>query len=169
MNRTLLPLAAALVTFACGDSQPTSPDGSADAAARLSRSESRSGSGCRDVQGTIVEYITGPNTAAGKITGDVSGDVSIVITALRQMEGGVVQFDAHCTMVTADGTFNATDQATLTPIEAPLYRVNNRLAVSGGTGEYSGVTGKLHTHGTANFVPGGLVDLRYRGQLCKTQ
>jgi hypothetical protein len=164
MKRTLLPLAAALVTFACGDSQPTAPEARESADLRLSNSSS----GCRDVQGTIVEYITGPNTAAGTISGDVSGDVSIVITALRQMEGGVVQFDAHCTMVTAEGTFNTTDQATLTPIEAPLYKVNNRLAVSGGTGEYSGVTGKLHTHGTANFVPGGLVDLRYRGKLCKT-
>jgi hypothetical protein len=165
MKRTLLPLAAALVTFACGDSQPTAPAASADAAARQSRSES----GCRDVRGAIVERITGPNTAAGTITGDVSGDVSIVITALRQMGGGVMEFDAQCTMVTRHGTFNTTDRATLTPIEAPLYRVSNRLEVTGGTGEYSGVTGTLHTHGTANFVPGGLVDLRYYGQLCKRQ
>lgn len=165
MKRTLLPLAAALVTFACGDSQPTAPAARASSDVQLSRSES----GCRDVQGRIVEYITGPNTAAGTISGDVSGDVSIVITALRQMEGGVVEFDAHCTMVTPEGTFTTTDQGTLTPIEAPLYKVNNRLAVSGGTGEYSGVTGKLHTHGTVNFVPGGLADVRYRGKLCKTQ
>jgi hypothetical protein len=121
------------------------------------------------VQGTIVEYITGPNTAAGTISGDVSGDVSIVITALRQMEGGVVEFDANCLMVTKHGTFTTADNATLTPIEAPLYQVSNTLHVTGGTGKYDGVTGTLHTRGTANFVPGGLVDLRYEGQLCKTK
>ena len=164
MKRTLLPLAAALVTFACGDTQPTAPDARTNADVRLSRSES----GCKDVEGTIQEWITGPNTAAGKITGDVSGDVSIVITALRQMDGGVMQFDANCLMSTKHGTFTTADQATLTPIAAPLYQVNNRLNVTGGTGKYSGVTGTLHTRGTANFVPGGLVDLRYYGQLCKT-
>ena len=164
MKRILLPLAAALVTFACGDSQPTAPDARASSDVRLSRSTS----GCRNVEGTIVEYITGPNTAAGTITGDVSGDVSIVITALRQMEGGVMQFDANCTMVTKHGTITTADEATLTPIEASLYQVSNRLNVTGGTGKYSGVTGTLHTRGTANFVPGGLVDLRYDGQLCRT-
>jgi hypothetical protein len=118
------------------------------------------------VQGTILERITGPNTAAGTITGDVSGDVRIVITALRQMEGGVVQFEARCTMITKEGTLTTSDAAVLTPIEAPLFRVNNRLEVTGGTGVYSGATGKLHTHGTVNFIPGGPVELRYSGRLC---
>ena len=164
MNRTLLALAAALVTFACSDSQPTAPAARTDSDVRLSRSTP----GCRNVEGRITEWINGPNTAAGKITGDVSGDVSIVITALRQMEGGVMEFDANCLMVTKHGTFTTADNATLTPIEAPLYQVSNTLQVTGGTGKYDGVTGTLHTRGTANFVPGGLVDLRYEGQLCKT-
>jgi hypothetical protein len=118
------------------------------------------------VEGTIIERITGPNTAAGKITGDVSGDVSIVITAMQQLPGGEVRFQAQCTMVTSKGTLMTNDNAALSPIDAPLYRVNNRLDVSGGTGDYTGASGNLHTHGTVNFVPGGLVDLHYRGELC---
>ena len=163
MKRILLGVSAVLATMACSDSRPTSPTaGKAPDAVRLSRS----GPGCHHVEGTIVERITGPNTAAGKITGDVSGDVSIIITALQQLPGGQVDFQAQCTMVTSSGTLTTNDDAHLSPIDAPLYRVNNHLRVSGGTGQYAGATGNLHTHGTVNFVPGGLVDLAYTGEVC---
>lgn len=164
MKRTLLPLAAALATFACGDTQPTAPADRASSDVELSRSAP----GCRNVEGKITEWVNGPNTAAGTITGDVSGDVSIVITALRQLEGGAMEFDANCLMVTKQGTFTTADNGTLTPIEAPLYRVSNTLTVTSGTGRYNRVTGTLHTRGTLNFVPGGLADVDYYGQLCKT-
>ena len=167
MTRTIIGIAALLATTACADSRPTAPGAARRADADLAAA--RSGPRCHPVEGTIIERITGPNTAAGKVTGDISGDVDIVITALQQLPGGLVKFQANCTMVTPQGTLTTNDNAVLSPIDAPLYRVNNHLNVSGGTGEFAGATGNLHTHGTVNFVPGGLVDLHYRGELCEEQ
>lgn len=163
MRQILLGVAAVLAGVSCADSRPTSPTRVAGAPPQR---DVVSGPRCHPVQGSIIERITGANTAAGKVTGDVSGDVSIVITALQQLPGGEVSFQAQCTMITANGTLTTNDDAHLSPIDAPLYRVNNHLRVSGGTGEYAAATGNLHTHGTVNFVPGGLVDLRYSGELC---
>lgn len=166
MKRTLLPLAAAVVSFACADANPVAPAASPKPEVRLSRAQDHSKKSCREVKGWILETVTGPNTAAGKITGDISGDVSIVITSLTPGEDGVVRFQGVCTMVTSRGTIVTHDNAVLTPIKPPFYRVNTHLAVSSGTGMYAGVTGALETRGTVNFVPGGPVRLRYKGQLC---
>lgn len=163
MRQILLGAAAVLAGVSCTDPRPTSP---MRGTALSPQREIASGPRCHPVEGSIIERITGPNTAAGKITGDVNGDVSIVITALQQLPGGEVKFQAQCTIATANGNLTTNDDARLSPIDAPLYRVNNHLRASGGTGQYTGATGNLHTHGTVNFVPGGLVDLRYDGQLC---
>src|SRR3954471_3296412 len=117
MERTILGFAAVLITVAaCADSQPTE----LRAAARMSTNQlaARSGRGCRHVEGSIIERITGPNTAAGKVTGDVSGDVSILITGLQQLPGGLVKFQAECTMTTSLGKLTTNDNAVLSPIDA---------------------------------------------------
>lgn len=165
MKRTLLPLVAAVASFACADTDPTAPAASPTPEAVLSHAQNDKKS-CHEVKGWILETVTGPNTAAGRITGDISGDVSIVITSLTPGEDGVLRFEGTCTMVTSRGTIVTHDNAVLTPIKPPFYRVNTHLAVSSGTGMYAGVTGALETHGTVNFVPGGPVRLRYKGQLC---
>jgi hypothetical protein len=163
MRQILLGAAVVVASVACADSRPTSPS---RAPAKSVLRDVASGPRCHAVQGSITERITGPNTAAGTVTGDISGDVSIMITQLQQLPGGQVTFQGQCTMLTANGTLTTNDDAQLSPIDAPLYRVNNHLHVSGGTGQYAGATGNLHTHGTVNFVPGGLVDLRYSGEVC---
>ena len=168
MTRTILGLGAILMAVAaCADSQPTELRTAVRRNAKPLTA--LSGRRCRAVEGNITERITGANTAAGQITGDVSGDVSILITDLQQLPGGLVKFQAECTMVTSRGTLTTNDNAVLSAIDAPLYRVNNHLVVSGGTGSYAGATGNLHTHGTVNFVPGGLVDLQYSGELCDSE
>jgi hypothetical protein len=167
MRRTVLVLLATAVTsYGCSDSRPTAPLEGAKPGLQLSRSEGSSDGGCRDVNGRILESVTGPNTAAGEVTGDISGDVNIVITSLAQDENGVVRFQGICTMTTPQGTIVTHDNAVLTPIKAPFYRVNTHLAVAEGTGMYAGIAGALETHGTVNFVPGGPVRLHYKGQLC---
>ena len=164
-NRILLPLVAAFVSASCADTPSTAPAARTLAAGAEVQQDRASGR-CRNVEGTIVEAITGANTAAGTITGDFAGDVSIVITSLTPSGGGAMHFEGICTIVTPEGTITTNDAAVLSPIDAPLFRVNNRLTVVGGTGAYAGATGELHTHGTANFVPGGVVDLRYEGRVC---
>ena len=117
MTRTIIGIAALLATTACADSRPTAPGAARRADADLAAA--RSGPRCHPVEGTIIERITGPNTAAGKVTGDISGDVDIVITALQQLPGGLVKFQANCTMVTPQGTLTTNDDAVLSPIDAP--------------------------------------------------
>ena len=167
MSRTFVLLAAALVCAACTDSHPSAPAAArTQAGIQRSSSDENAKGECRDVKGMILETVNGPNTAAGNVTGDISGDVNIVITSLAQDENGVVRFQGICTMTTRRGTIVTHDNAVLTPIKAPFYRVNTHLAVAEGTGIYAGVTGALETHGTVNFVPGGPVRLHYKGQLC---
>src|SRR5438477_10577192 len=96
MTRTIIGIAALLATTACADSRPTAPGAGRRADADLAAA--RSGPRCHPVEGTIVERFTGQYTAAGKVAGDISGDVDIVIAALQQLPGGLVQFQAHCTM-----------------------------------------------------------------------
>lgn len=167
MNRNLLPMTALLVACGCADSHPTAPAPTARQDSRLSVMSS--GRRCHPVQGGIREIVVGPDTADGTISGDVSGTVGIKIVSLNQLPSGVVQFQARCTYHTSEGTFTTLDNADLSPIEPPLYRVNNRLDVTGGTEGFAGATGNLHTHGTVNFVYGGLVDLHYVGEMCTEQ
>ncbi len=125
-------------------------------------------SGCRHVAGTITESLTGPNTAAGTIEGDLAGNVSIVIT-FGPVTGKVQHFTAAHAIGPITGgsvpdlvgvTLRTSDEGMLVG-DPPVFLVKDHLTVVGGG------SGKLKTHGTLDVtVASDQVQLSYRGVVC---
>ena len=58
-----------------------------------------------------------------------------------------------------------TDQVVDAPIDPPLYRINNRVDITGGTGALASAFGFFRTHGTVD-LQSGVVSVDYRGRMC---
>ena len=71
----------------------------------------------------------------------------------------------HTYTTNGGDTFTTSDAIVLSPIDPPVYGVNNRALVTGGTGIYQDAFGFIEDHGTFNFQT-GVVSVDYHGQIC---
>jgi len=148
----------------------------------------RNNSSCRFISGFIHGLIIGPNaglcpipgssdgalTEIGTFTDDddnVLGTFVACATSFRQNGSGTLMFGlAHTYTTTAGDTFTTTDSIVASPIDLPVYGINNQAVVTGGTGIYRDAFGRIHDHGTVDFgeVP-AVVSVAYDGQICTSE
>jgi hypothetical protein len=122
-------------------------------------------SNCFNVAGTITAHFTSATTVAGTVTGGLAGTVTAGIDGLHQAGDGALHVELHHTFVTANGQLNTVDEAVLSPVNPPDYRMDTRYTIMGGTGQFAGAAGILHNHGDANMGTGHL-SLTYNGRIC---
>jgi len=125
-----------------------------------------------NISGHISGQIIGPNQACngalteiGTFTGQPGGTFVACVTNMQQRGDGALVFDLVHTYTTANGdTFTTTDHVVAGPINPPVYRINNRATITGGTGLYKGAFGFIHDSGTLDFAA-GVVSVDYHGRI----
>jgi len=133
-------------------------------------------SSCHFVSGFIHGQLIGPTddcggalTEVGTFTDldeNVLGHFIACATSFAQRGDGTEMFGlAHIYTTTGGDTFTTTDSIVASPIDPPLYEINNHANVTGGTGVFQGAFAHIHDHGTANFDK-GVVSVEYDGQIC---
>jgi hypothetical protein len=126
----------------------------------------RASQGCQNVAGTISASFTSSTTVAGTVTGGLAGTVSAVIVDIAQGGEGALHVTLTHAFTTGGGDQLFTqDVAVLSPIRPPLYRMDTVYTIVGGTGAFTGASGKLHNHGEVD-LSAGTVSLRYHGRVC---
>jgi hypothetical protein len=125
------------------------------------------------ISGHIDGLIIGPDsrcagatTEVGTFTGLGDGTFVACITGLTQHGNGVQVFTLLHTYQTTDGdTFTTMDRVIAAPVAPPLYRINNRVDITGGTGALADAFGFIRTHGTVD-LQSGVVSVDYEGRIC---
>jgi hypothetical protein len=168
----LLALVAACGQDAVAPIEPLEPLASVAAA-------SGSAAACTQLRGTVqARFLTGaeqealPPLADGAVIGGTLfddrgvaiGDAYAWIDDLVPRGNGALHIEMRHRYVIGGEAFDTEDTGTLSPVDPPLYRFNNRLTVAGGTGGFAGATGLILAHGTV--VIGGDIALQYHGRLC---
>ena len=131
---------------------------------------------CRHINGHIAGQVIGPSplcegalTEIGTFTdsdGNSLGTFVACATGLEQEGNGAQKLQLVHTYTTNGGdTFTTSDDIVLSPIDPPVYGVNNRAIVTGGTGIYQDAFGRINDHGTFSFQT-GVVSVDYHGQIC---
>ena len=130
---------------------------------------------CTPLSGTFVFTLfqfTGATTAYGEVEVWADGAVVAYGTAqyfnIEQKGKGVIQMNGQHVVTFLDGSALVTADEILlqSDNQNPAYmQANSRLYIVGGTGEYEGATGLLHTHGGFDVVTleGGI---GFKGQVC---
>jgi hypothetical protein len=124
------------------------------------------------IAGTVIglsSLCDGALTETGTFTdsdGNRLGSFVACATGLEQEGQGALKLQLVHTYTTDVGdTFTTSDDIVLSPIDPPVYRVNNRAIVTGGTGIYQDAFGRIEDHGTFSFQTGE-VSVDYHGQIC---
>jgi len=126
---------------------------------------------CQQVEGHIDGHVIWP-TETGTFTdsyGNTLGNFIASVTAFEQEGEGALKLQlTHTYIPDAGGEFTTTDNVVLPPIDPPLYRVNNRAIVTGGSGIYGNAFGFIEDHGTFTFLSAttGVLSVDYHGQIC---
>lgn len=160
-----LSLAATLLvaTAACSADAPTA------LRQRASVTASRAAADCENVSTTAEVHFTSPTTGTGTISGDLNGEISVVVGEGGSAGAGghgALHYSLAHTITTADGSIFTQDEGAFGAIGAPsLYKANVRYTVVGGTGAYAGATGMLRSHGFVDF-DAGRISLRIAGRVC---
>ena len=134
---------------------------------------------CRHINGHIAGQVIGPSplcggalTEIGTFTdgyGNTLGTFVACATGLEQEGNGAQKLHLVHTYTTNGGdTFTTSDDIVLSPTDPPLYGVNNRALVTGGTGIYENAIGFINDHGSFSFQTGE-VSVDYHGQICTPQ
>jgi len=166
---------ASVVITACDgqrSASPTEPSTSATVSLSASSSQSRAAGVSENISGHISGQIIGPNPACngalteiGTFTGQPGGTFVACVTNMQQRGDGALVFDLTHIYTTENGdTFNTSDHVVAGPINPPVYRINNRASITGGTGLYEGASGFIHDSGTLNFAA-GVVSVDYHGRI----
>jgi hypothetical protein len=116
---------------------------------------------CGNIRGTWNS--TDPETA-GDIVGILIPDEE-AYAVTKVGEDGSVHYIGKHVWITAHGTLYAEFKGVLSPINELEYNVNEQNIITGGTGEYEGVSGSYRIQGIwddTNFVGSGV----YHGRLC---
>jgi hypothetical protein len=123
---------------------------------------------CRHVNGHIDGNVAG-FTESGFFfdsDGNTLGYFDAYVTGLEfEGEGAQKLQLAHTYTTNGGDKFTTADDIVLSPIDPPVYRVNNRAIVTGGTGTYQDAFGFINDHGTYNQDT-GVVSVDYYGQIC---
>jgi hypothetical protein len=128
---------------------------------------------CQHIDGHIDGQVISlsPLCETGTFTdsdGNILGGFSACATGIGLEEEGEGAFKlqlmhTYSSIANQDDTFRTADNIVLSPIDPPLYGVNNRAIVTGGTGVYQGASGFIEDHGTFNS---GIVSVDYHGLIC---
>jgi hypothetical protein len=121
----------------------------------------------------VLHPVTGDAAAIeGQTSGDVVSDAYAWVDFLSHPPAdpswsGAIEIRMRHLYVAPDQSWSVwtEDEGVLAPVEAGVYRFNNRLEVAGGSGAFAGATGRLRSHGTVDFVANEIV-LEYHGRLC---
>lgn len=146
----------------CGQEAPTAPTGMlAPGAAPV---WARSAATCENVRGAIE----GNFAALGGFTLQGLGLASVTVVHL-DVKGARGQGAIHSVVMhgisTPRGTITTADEGVLAPVDAPLYRLNHRWTITGGTGDFKGASGFLHPHADINLATGHIEGF-YHGRIC---
>lgn len=87
------------------------------------------------------------------------------IDALEPRGDGAIHVEMRHRYVIGGSDLFTADLGVLSPIAPPLFSFNNRLEVTGGTGDFAGATGMLRAHGTVDLGSGEIL-LAYHGRVC---
>jgi hypothetical protein len=140
------------------------------------RGEGRSQNNCLNVSGQIFGQIIGLNALCGGAlteigtftddTGQTLGSFVACVSGLEQSGDGALKLQLVHTFVPDEGgTFTTSDRVVLSPVSPPLFVVNNRADITGGTEDFQDAYGFLSTHGTADLST-GVLSLDYHGRVC---
>ena len=144
--------------------------------APANHAQSLSRDNCQSISGHIDGQLIGPTalcggalTEIGSFTdssGNNLGTFLACATSFQQSGEGALKFHLEHTYTTTGGdTFTTTDDIVAPPIDPPLYGVNNRVDITGGTGAFQNAFGFVLTHGTVNLLT-GVVSVDYHGRIC---
>lgn len=154
-----------LVAAACASDSPVQPVHQPEHELLANRSAAS----CTNVQGTLVGTVFGVSALAG----DLNGQVSAYQAPIAELRGQSVHLQTFHLFDLGNGdTFMTEDSGVQAPVAPPVYRLNNRYTIVGGTGAYANASGFLHVHGTLiiDFTGqdprNGEIDARYQGRVC---
>src|SRR5262245_13692289 len=121
------------------------------------KTKAQSSSNCQHVSGHIDGMVSGFSETGTFFDEDGNrlGTFEAVITDFAQEGNGALKLQLmHTYRFDAGGTFTTSDNIVLSPIDPPVYGVNNRANVTGGTGVYQDAFGVINDHGVFNFQSG---------------
>ena len=124
--------------------------------------QAESKNNCQRISGHIAGQVIGPSglcdgalTETGTFTdseGNPLGAFAACVTSLQQEGEGAFKLQLAHTYTTNSGdTFTTSDSIVLSPINPPIYRVDNRAHITSGTGVYQDAFGFILDEGTFNF------------------
>jgi hypothetical protein len=122
---------------------------------------------CQHVSGHIAGQVIGFTETGFFLDSDGNtGTFVAYVTSFEQEGEGAQKLQLAHTYTTNGGDeFTTTDDIVLSPIDPPVYGVNNRAIVTGGTGIYQDAFGFINDHCTFNQET-GVVSVDYHGQIC---
>jgi hypothetical protein len=142
--------------------------------------QAESKSNCQHISGHIAGQVYPPPfslcdgaiTETGTFTdsgGNTLGTFVACVTSLQQEGEGAFKLQLAHTYTTNSGdTFTTSDSIVLSPINPPIYRVDNRAHITGGTGVFQDASGFILDEGTFNFQT-GMLSVDFHGQICTPQ
>lgn len=164
MRQLSTPALLLVVAFAAGCAQdtPTAPTGMlTPQAAALS---ARSAANCENVRGDIEGNFAAP----GGFTLQGLGTALVTVVGIdakgAKGQGAIHSVTMH-QIDTPWGTIMTSDEGVLAPIDPPLYRLNHRWTITGGTGDFEGASGFLHPHALINLATGAIEGF-FHGRIC---
>jgi hypothetical protein len=124
---------------------------------------------CGPVSGTIVGNVFTGSMA----TGDLAGGVWAYAAPILEFHGPSIHLATFHHFQLADGWFQTEDRGVQAPSAPPEYRLNNRYTIVRGGGAWAQASGFLTIHGrlvidfTEQDPDHGLIDVTYRGRVCR--
>jgi hypothetical protein len=155
MRRLSTPALMLVMAFAagCARDTPTVPTGllTPEPGALSARSVAN----CENVRGTIEGSFAVPGGFT--LQGLGTAVVTVVGFDARGAKGrGAIHSVVMHRINTPWGTILTSDEGVLAPIDPPLYRLNHRWTITGGTGDFDGTHGFLHPHALINLATGSI-------------
>jgi hypothetical protein len=161
LSTPALLLVAALAT-GCDQDTPISP--TATHTPEPAALSARSAANCQNVQGAIEGNFAVP----GGFTLQGLGTAEVTVVGLdakgARGQGAIHSVVLH-RITTAGGTIMTSDEGVLAPVDPPLYRLNHRWTITGGTGDFEGASGFLRPHALINLATGEIGG-SFHGRIC---
>jgi hypothetical protein len=132
----------------------------------LSARMTRAASSCINVSGAMQIHPDGSATVTGDLAGTIYGQFDSIVSN----GNGAWHATAHHHWVTPQGDLFDVDEIAIAPVDPPIYHVDNRMTIIGGTGIFTGATGSIHVQGLINLDFSAEEDSRvYHGRICLQQ
>ena len=125
---------------------------------------------CHPVGGTILTNFVDSTTTIGSATGDLAGGIGVTVLSFVPNQDGTLTFTNQHRWVTQDGDTIYTNPSVAIGYSTAVSgfyaaRYSQGLVVTGGTGKFSGASGKLRSWGSVDINKGQVI-LRYEGSVC---